>query len=75
VQTARLGMPSRRAIDARLRDRGLNGLLRRQFVPKVDAAVVLTPRSRKSLAIVQMDHTLVDIMVVESSASRWAGLG
>jgi hypothetical protein len=26
---------------------------------------VLTPRSRKALAIVQMDHTLVDIMVVD----------
>jgi transposase InsO family protein len=26
---------------------------------------VLTPRSRKALAIVQMDHTLMDIMVVD----------
>jgi putative transposase len=65
TQTARLSMPSRRAIDARLRDRGLDGLSRRHFVPKADAAVVLTPRSRKALAIVQMDHTLVDIMVVD----------
>jgi hypothetical protein len=65
TRTARLSMPSRRAIDARLRDRGLDGLARRQFAPKADAAVVLTPRSRKALAIVQMDHTLVDIMVVD----------
>jgi putative transposase len=65
TRTARLSMPSRRAIDARLRDRGLDGLSRRQFAPKADAAVVLTPRSRKALAIVQMDHTLVDIMVVD----------
>ena len=65
TRSARLTMPSRRAIDARLRDRGIDGLLRRQFVPKPDAAIVLTPRSRKPLAIVQMDHTLVDIMVVD----------
>lgn len=65
TRTARLSMPSRRAIDARLRDRGLDGLSRRQFAPKADVAMVLTPRSRKALAIVQMDHTLVDIMVVD----------
>ncbi len=65
TRSARLTMPSRRAIDARLRDRGIDGLSRRQFVQRPDAAVALTPRSRKALAIVQMDHTLVDIMVVD----------
>src|SRR6202789_1290414 len=58
-------MPSRRAIDARLRDRGLDSLGRQRFVLKSNAADVLTPRSRKALEIVQMDHTLVDIMVVD----------
>ena len=51
-------MPSRRAIDARLRDRGLDSLGRQRFVLKSNAADVLTPRSRKALEIVQMDHTL-----------------
>jgi putative transposase len=73
TRTARLSMPSRRAIDARLRDRGLDGLSRRQFAPKADAAVVLTPRSRKALAIVQMDHTLVDIMVVDEGLRQSMG--
>jgi putative transposase len=58
-------MPSRRAIDARLRDRGLDSLGRQRFVLKSNAADVLTPRSRKALEIVQMDHTMVDIMVVD----------
>jgi putative transposase len=60
-----LGVPSRHAVDARLRDRGLEGLRRQHFAAKEDPAVVLTPRSRKALAIVQMDHTTVDIMLVD----------
>src|ERR1700735_2265810 len=46
-------------------DRGLDSLGRQRFVLKSNAADVLTPRSRKALEIVQMDHTLVDIMVVD----------
>jgi hypothetical protein len=65
TRSARLRMPSRRAVDARLRDRGLDSLGRRPFVSKGNAADVLTPRSRKALEIVQMDHTLVDVIVVE----------
>lgn len=68
IRRARSGqvtIPSRRAIDARLRDRGLYSLGRQRFVPKGNSADVLTPRSRKALEIVQMDHTLVDIMVVD----------
>ena len=66
-------MPSRRAIDARLRDRGLDSLGRQRFVLKSNAADVLTPRSRKALEIVQMDHTLVDIMVVDEVLRQSVG--
>jgi putative transposase len=65
TRSTMFGVPSRRAIDARLRDRGLDGLRRQQFIAKEDPAVVLTPRSRKALAIVQMDHTMVDVMLVD----------
>jgi len=65
ARSGQLSMPSRHAIDARLRDRGLDSLGRQRFVSKGNAADVLTPRSRKALEIVQMDHTLVDIMVVD----------
>jgi Mu transposase, C-terminal len=60
-----LGVPSRRAIDARLRDRGPDSLIRQQFVAKEEPAIALTPRSRKALAIVQKDLTMVDVMVVD----------
>jgi putative transposase len=60
-----LGAPSRRAVDARLRDRELDSLKRQQFIAKEDQAEALTPRSRKALAIVQMDHTMVNVMVVD----------
>jgi putative transposase len=61
----RLDAPGRRAIEARLRDRGLDALSRQRFVERTDPAITLTPRTRQALAIVQIDHTLVDIMVVD----------
>lgn len=65
ARSRRVQPPSRRAVDSRLRDRGLDSLTQQRFAPKPDAAVTLTPRSRQALAIMQMDHTLVDIMVVD----------
>jgi putative transposase len=70
ARSGQVSVPSRRAIDARLRDRGLDSFGRQQFVSKANAADVLTPRSRKALEIVQMDHTLVDIMVVDEVLRR-----
>ncbi len=55
----------RRAVDARLRDRGLEGLTQQRVAARSDPAITLTPRTRQALAIVQIDHTLVDIMVVD----------
>jgi putative transposase len=61
----RIDPPGRRAIESRLRDRGLDGLLQKRFAERADPAITLTPRTRQALAIVQIDHTLVDIMVVD----------
>jgi hypothetical protein len=65
TRSARLTMPSRRAIDARLRDRGIDGLSRRQFVHKQVAAVTLTPRSRNAVvrglaAVFALPSLLID---------------
>lgn len=59
-----LKAPSRQCVENRLRDRGLESLQRRVVVPTATIEV-RPPRSNRPLAIVQMDHTLVDIMVVD----------
>jgi putative transposase len=59
-----LKAPSRQCVENRLRDRGLEGLQSRTATP-APALEVRPPRSNRPLAIVQMDHTLVDIMVVD----------
>jgi hypothetical protein len=64
-RSRRVEAPGRRAIDARLRDRGLDSLTQQRFAEKSDPAVTLTPRTRQAPAIVQIVHTLVDIMVVD----------
>jgi putative transposase len=57
--------PSRQCIENRLRDRGLANLAK--IGGSTPAAEVgrRPPRSNRPLAVVQMDHTLVDIMVVD----------
>jgi putative transposase len=65
ARARRAQAPSRRAVASRLRDRGLDSLSQKRFAERADAAVALTPRTRQALAIMQMDHTLVDIMVVD----------
>jgi putative transposase len=59
-----LKAPSRQCVENRLPDRGLEGLQSRTGTP-AQALEVRPPRSNRPLAIVQMDHTLVDIMVVD----------
>jgi putative transposase len=59
-----LKAPSRRCVENRLRDRGLASLQRRVSTPAASIDI-RPPRSNRPLAIVQMDHTLVDIMVVD----------
>ncbi len=61
----RVEPPGRRAVEARLRDRGLDSLSQQRFADRADPAMTLTPRTRQALGIVQIDHTLVDIMVVD----------
>jgi putative transposase len=61
----RLEAPGRRAVETRLRDRGLDSLSHQRFADRADPAITLTPRTRQALGIVQIDHTLVDIMVVD----------
>jgi putative transposase len=55
--------PSRTCVDARLCDRNLESLRRRR--PRAAKSSVKPPRSSKPLEIVQIDHTLVDVMVVD----------
>jgi len=45
ARSGQVRMPSRRAVDARLRDRGLDSLGRQQFVSKANAADVLDKRA------------------------------
>jgi putative transposase len=63
-KTLTLKAPSRQCVENRLRDRGLESLQKRMPVP-TPPPEVRPPRSNRPLAIVQMDHTLVDIMVVD----------
>jgi putative transposase len=65
VRTSGIRAPGRACIEARLRDRGLQSLSRRRLVEEPAVAPPPTPRSRQALAIVQIDHTLVDVMVVD----------
>lgn len=65
-RAARMQPPSRSCIEARLRDRGLESLLSRRVARSVPGdAAQRPPRARGALAIVQVDHTLVDVMVVD----------
>jgi putative transposase len=65
AKAAGIGTPSRTSIDARVRDRGLDGLNDQQTPPVDSGSVIPTPRSNTALAFVQIDHTLVDVMVVD----------
>jgi hypothetical protein len=63
--------PGRGAVVARLRDRGISTLRDGSDVTP-PPGVPRSPRPTRPLAIVQIDHTLIDIMVVdECNASRW----
>ena len=60
----RLRAPSQMTVTTRLADRGLKDLSRR-LSKEPDSGAPLPPNSSRALAIVQVDHTLVDIMVVD----------
>jgi putative transposase len=63
-KAAGLPVPSRGAVVARLRDRGISTLRDgRDVTPP--PGVPRSPRPTRPLEIVQIDHTLVDIMVVD----------
>ncbi len=65
---AKIPPPSRSCIVARLRDRGLESLRQRRVPTEAEPPAKpkrRPPRSSAPLKIVQMDHTLVDIMVVD----------
>jgi putative transposase len=62
----------RGTIEARLRDRSLLTLKAREGALSLPADPK-TPKSRRPLEIVQMDHTLVDIMVVDEIHGRSTG--
>jgi putative transposase len=64
-KSANARAPSRRCVEERLRDRGIESLRHgfRAAIPTPPER--RPPRSNRPLAIVQMDHTLVDIMVVD----------
>jgi putative transposase len=63
-KTAALPVPSRNTIAARLRDRGISSLKDGKDITSSVSARP-SPRSTKPLELVQIDHTLVDIMVVD----------
>src|SRR5450631_51788 len=73
ARAQRVQVPSRRAVAARLRDRGLESLAQQRFAQRSDPALTLTPRTRQALAIMQIDHTLVDIMVVDEVLRKSMG--
>jgi putative transposase len=63
-KAAALPVPSRNTIAARLRDRGISSLKDgKDITASVGARP--SPRPTKPLELVQIDHTLVDIMVVD----------
>jgi putative transposase len=59
-----LPVPSRNTITARLRDRGISNLKDGKDITAI-AGAGPSPRPTKPLELVQIDHTLVDIMVVD----------
>ncbi len=65
--------PSRTSIEGRLRDRGLESLTRRRTIDPSASPPLETPRTRQALAIVQVDHTLVDVMVVDEVHRKSVG--
>jgi putative transposase len=73
ARAQRVQVPSRRAVAARLRDRGLESLAQQRFAQRSDPTLTLTPRTRQALAIMQIDHTLVDIMVVDEVLRKSMG--
>lgn len=71
----RIAPPSRNTVLGRLRDQGLQSLQRRYAVPipEVPKPPGKPPRSPTPLAIMQMDHTLVDVMVVDEIGRKSLG--
>ncbi len=67
ARAAKTLVPGRSTVEARLRDRGLEGLYRRYAgrQPNSDAKLAM-PKAQRALEIVQIDHTLVDVMVVDA---------
>jgi putative transposase len=63
-KAVRIPVPSRGTIVARLQDRGLS-TLRDGKDPNIKRGTQQSPRASGPLELVQMDHTLVDIMVVD----------
>jgi putative transposase len=63
-KAAALPVPSRNTIAARLRDRGISSLKDGKDIAATIRARP-SPQPTKPLDLVQMDHTLVDIMVVD----------
>jgi putative transposase len=64
VQSGRPLRPNRNTIAARLRDRGISSLKDgKDIIAAVGARP--SPRPTNPLELVQIDHTLVDIMVVD----------
>ena len=63
-KTAALPVPSRNTIAGRLRDRGISSLKDGKDITSSVSARP-SPRPTKPLELVQIDHTLVDIMVVD----------
>ena len=63
---ARTPVPGRTTVEARLRDRGLEGLYRRYSDRRAQAgSLPAMPSAERPLQVVQIDHTLVDVMVVD----------
>lgn len=60
-----VSVPSRGSIVARLRDRGLSTLKDGKELVTTPPGTRQSPRPTQPLELVQMDHTLVDIMVVD----------
>jgi putative transposase len=63
-KAAALPVPIRNTIAARLRDRGISTLKDGKDIT-TSAGARPSPRPTKPLELVQIDHTLVDIMVVD----------
>ena len=64
-KAAKVRAPSRQCVENRLRDRGLATLAKAAAQRGAPDPEKGPPRTNQPLAIVQVDHTLVDIMVVD----------